>query len=287
MTPGFVADEAAQILAAASLLTGYELALDQRLEALVHAPGELDAVDDRVEVLAAAVVVALLEVAKRDPRCVAWVGRPQARGTGAVVGVRLEHPPRKPVEVLSEVVGVAGVVTAKRDRQREDEEIRVDAGRARAPEVGGQRPVGRVRADASLPLVTAEPPASWRYVRECPSGRVPIRGAAWCRAQAIRRVTQGLAQVKWQKTEPELPSSAAAPLLPMWRHGNRPAVAVGRRVGHFRDPSTLPHGPTASVRHHGAAGATKDCGRARGARRAEATEIAIPHGPTSCGARPA
>ena len=115
------------------------------------APSELDARDDRVQILARR-VVALLEVAEVDVRRVARIGRAQGHLAGAVAGVGLEDRPREVVEALGDGLRVAGKVALELRQQAEAEEIR----EARAPARSARSPRGS-RRWSRTPRVAGSP----------------------------------------------------------------------------------------------------------------------------------
>src|SRR5260370_8070441 len=87
-----------------------------------QAADKLDAVDDRIQVLALR-VAALLEVAEVDVRHIARVGGTQGYLARAVVRMRFEYRPSQIVEVLGYQRRIAGKITAKHTQQGETEQI--------------------------------------------------------------------------------------------------------------------------------------------------------------------
>src|SRR6266851_223784 len=113
-----------------------------------QAADKLDAVDDRIQVLALR-VAALLEVAEVDVRHIARVGGTQRYLARAVARMRFEYRPSQIVEVLGYQRRIAGKITAKHAQQGETEQIGERALRRGSLDYRQARSVGHIYSCAS------------------------------------------------------------------------------------------------------------------------------------------
>src|SRR5882762_2433626 len=103
MAPGVAAHEIPEIAVRPDMVTRVLLFGDQPLPLQLRrrAANELDAFDDRVQVLSLC-IVALLEIPEIDAGGLAWIRRAQGHLAGPVARVRLEDRPGEIVEMIGD-----------------------------------------------------------------------------------------------------------------------------------------------------------------------------------------
>src|SRR5262245_537393 len=147
--PGIVAHELLQRLAIVLVLAGQLLLSDVRTKMRGERADELDAADDRVEILGAA-ARAFFEVMEIDQRRIAGIGRSQRDGAAPILGVGLEDRPGE-IVAAPDQVAMAWEVALESAEERKHEEIRY---RPLGPRTLDHHERGTVRGiDAALPLL--------------------------------------------------------------------------------------------------------------------------------------